>query len=330
MIRLAVAGMAHPHVTYIFSELPHRPEVELVAVSDPDPANLATYAESIGDVPAYADHRQLLEKHDVDVVAANGVFGDRAEVVVDALRAGAHVLADKPLCTSLEQLTAIEDAVAGARGMVSVLFEKRNHPVTLAARRLVEAGTLGELSLIASTGPHALRHRSRPPWFFTPAYGGVLADLAVHDVDMVLALTGAREGDVVGISGKRGYPQYPEFHDHAAMLLRAGPVTATIDAHWLAPEADSSNGRYQMRLVGTRGTAEMRWTEGELEVATHDRDTWLEPLPPKRRPAEDFFDALLAGERPEIGNAESFDATRVALLAQRSADQGGAVERWRI
>ncbi|NEE02226.1 Gfo/Idh/MocA family protein [Phytoactinopolyspora halotolerans] len=330
MIQLAVAGMAHPHVSYVFSELPHRPQVRLVAASDPDPANLARYADSLGDVPTYADHRELLDQHDVDVVAVNGVYVDRAGVVVDALRAGAHVLADKPLCTSLDQLSAIEDAAADSGRIVSVMFEKRGYPVTLAARRLLDAGTLGELALIASTGPHALRHGNRPPWFFTPAYGGVLADLAAHDVDMVLALTGARDGYVVGATGKRAYPQYPDFHDHASMLLRAGPVTATIDAHWLAPEAGNGNGRYQMRLVGTRGTAEMRWTERQLEVATHDQDTWLEPLPPGRRPAEDFVGALLDGTQPEVGTAESIDATRIALLAQHSADSGGTVEAWKI
>ncbi|WP_129663152.1 Gfo/Idh/MocA family protein [Phytoactinopolyspora endophytica] len=330
MIRLAVAGMAHPHVTYVFSELPHRPEVRLVAVCDPDPANLAAYAESIGDVPAYADHREMLDRHDVDVVAVNGVYVDRAGVVVDALGAGADVIADKPLCTSLAQLSTIEEAAAQSGRTVSVMFEKRGYPVTLAARKLLDAGTLGDLTLIASTGPHTLRHPNRPSWFFTADYGGILGDLAVHDVDMVLALTGARDGYVVGASGKGAYPQYPEFRDHGSMLLSAGAVTATIDAHWLAPEAGNGNGRYQMRLVGTRGTAEMRWTERVLEVATHDRDTWLEPLPAGHRPAEDFFDAVLSGGRPEVGTAESVDATRIALLAQHSADNGGTVEHWKI
>lgn len=328
MIRLAVAGMAHPHVTYVLSELPHRPELRLVAVSDPDPDNVAAYAESIGDVPAYADHQEMLARHEVDVVSVNGVYIDRAVAVVDALHAGAHVVVDKPLCTSLEQLSTIETAAAATGRLVSLVFEKRAHPVTRAARRLVAAGTLGDLALITSTGPHPLRHLTRPSWFFTADYGGVLADLAVHDVDVALALTGARDGIVVGTCGKRAYPQYPEFSDHGAMLLAAGEVMATIDAHWLAPE--SGKGRYEMRLVGTQGTAEMRWTEGELGVATHDRDAWLEPLPPKHRPVENFFGALLAGQRPEVGTAESVDATRIALLAQRSADHGGAVEHWKI
>ncbi|AYY14003.1 gfo/Idh/MocA family oxidoreductase [Actinobacteria bacterium YIM 96077] len=330
MIRLAVAGMAHQHVLYIFDELAHQPGVELVAVAEPDPALLARYEDRCGGVPAYGDHREMLSAHDPDIVAVAGVYTHRADVVADALRAGAHVIADKPLCTSLEQLERIEQAARETGGVVSVLFEKRGYPVTLAARRLLATGTLGELTLVASTGPHVLRHRERPPWFFSGAYGGVLGDLAVHDVDMVLAITGARDGYVVGSTGNRAHPQYPEFHDHGAMLLVAGPVTATIDAHWLAPEAAAGSGRYVMRLVGTGGTAEMRWTDGELEVATHERDTWLEPLPTGARPAEDVVTALAAGRPPEVGTAESLAATRLALLAQRSADRGGVVEPWKL
>lgn len=330
MTRLAVAGLAHQHVLYVFDELAYQPDVELVAIAEPDPALRTPYEDRFGSAPVYDDHRAMLDAHDVDVVVVNGIYAQRADAVVDALHAGAHVLADKPLCTDLEQLDQIEQAARDTGNIVSVMFEKRGYPVTLAARRLLADGVLGELTLVASTGPHALRHRQRPAWFFSGSYGGILGDLAVHDVDMVLALTGARAGHVVGATGKRAYPQYPRFSDHGAMFLVAGTVTATIDAHWLAPEAAAGNGRYVMRLVGTAGTAEMRWTDGELEVATHERDTWSEPLPAGVRPAEDFLTALATGKPPEVGTTESLAATRIALLAQRSADHGGVVEPWSL
>nr|WP_246221411.1 Gfo/Idh/MocA family oxidoreductase [Phytoactinopolyspora mesophila] len=326
---MAVAGMAHQHVLYVLDELAFQPAIQLVAASEPDPASRARYQNRTAGIAVYPDHLEMLARHDVDVVAVSGVYAQRADVVVDALNAGADVLADKPLCTSLDQLAAIEEAAARTGRVVSVMFEKRGYPVTLAARRLVADGALGELTLIASTGPHKLRYPERPAWFFTGDYGGILGDLAVHDVDMVLALTGAASGYVVGSAGNRAYPERPAFGDHGAMLLVAGGVSATIDAHWLAPEAAASNGKYVMRLVGTQGTAEMRWTDAELEVCTHERDTWMEKLPAGMRPAQDFFDQRLAGAAPEVGTAESVLATRVALLAQRSADNGGAVEYWR-
>lgn len=331
-IRLAIAGMAHPHVSYLFEELPHRPDVTLVAVSDPDEGLRTKYAGQAG-VPGYADHRDMLAAHDVDVVSTVGVFGHRGAAVVDALRAGAHVLADKPLCTDLGQLAEIEKVAAETGRHVSVIFEKRWYPATLAVRRLIADGVLGDLALVASTGPHKLIYDNRPAWFFRrEEYGGILNDLGVHDIDIVLALSGATSGTVSGLAANNSLPQHDGFTDNGALLLRAdgsgGPVTATIDAHYLNPKAAPFHGHYRMRLVGTRGTAELDWARHQLDVVTDDRPPWTEELPPGLRPAEEFFTALLAGRDPEVTTAISIAATRVALLAQRSADSGGTLETW--
>ncbi|WP_460651611.1 Gfo/Idh/MocA family protein [Kribbella endophytica] len=325
MIRLAVAGTAHPHVDYVLSELTHQPEVELVGVSEPDPAAAARYAGGLG-VPVYASHEEL---PDVDVVAVCGEYGARADVVVAALHRGAHVLADKPLCTTLADLDRIAEAARTADRTVSVMFEKRGYPVTVAARQLVADGILGDLALVASTGPHKLNQASRPDWFFDRSrYGGILGDLAVHDIDLVLALSGASAGTVAGRAGNLSLPDRPGFSDHGAVLLGADAVTATIEAHWMWPAASAYHGHYRMRLTGTAGTAELDWARGTLDVVTHDRDVWSPALGRPVRPAEEFLTALVEGRRPEVGTAESLAATRIALLAQLSADSGGVPQSW--
>jgi len=329
MIRLAVAGMAHPHVEYVLSELTHRPNVRLVGVSEPDPSASQRYASGLG-VPTYASHKDLFDAHDLDVVAVCGEYGARADLVVAALQRGAQVLADKPLCTTLADLDRIAEAASAADRTVSVMFEKRGHPVTLAARRLVAEGLLGDLALIASTGPHKLNYTSRPSWFFDRArYGGILGDLAVHDIDLVLALSGASAGSVVGRAGNLSLSEHPDFSDSGAVLLGADGITATIEAHWLWPAASAHHGHYRMRLTGTSGTAELDWTMGTLDVVTRDRDIYSPPLGRPVRPAEEFLTSLVDGRRPEVGTTESLTATRVALLAQLSADTGGVPQPWR-
>ncbi|ACQ81592.1 oxidoreductase domain protein [Beutenbergia cavernae DSM 12333] len=326
MMRIAVAGMAHPHAAYVLDELAHGP-YELVGTSDPDPANRERWTPQ--GVPSYADHRELLAAHAPDVVAAFGVYGARAAIVIDALDAGAHVVADKPLCTDQADLDAIERAAARADRHVSVVFEKRWHPVTLAARRLVGEGVLGDLALVAATGPHKLLAPTRPPWFFSAdGYGDLLGDLPVHDIDLVLELTGARSGTVSGIAGRRPLPDHPGWTDSGALVLAAGDVAATIEAHWLWPEASDVHGHYRMRLTGTRGVAELDWARSRLTVLTHEREPWDEPLGPGLRPAEQALSALAEGRAPEVTTQASVLATRVALLAARSARDGGRAERW--
>jgi predicted dehydrogenase len=313
-LRLAVLGAAHAHVRYALDEVALRDDVDLVGVSDPGGAYDASYT----------DHRKLLVEQRPDVVMVAGIYADRAEVVVDALGAGAHVLADKPLCTDLAQLAAIETAARSTGRTVSLLLEKRHYPETLAARALLEAGELGELVQVASTGPHKLNRSTRPDWFLTRAgYGGILGDLGVHDIDLVLLLSGATSGTVVGVADESG-----EFARYGSLLLRAGRVAATIEANWLTPAASPVHGDYRMRLTGTEGTAELFWAQGRLVVTTTDRGPWEVELPPGRRPAEDALDAFVAGREPEVGTAASLAATRIALLAQESADDGGLVKAW--
>lgn len=324
VLRLAVLGAAHPHVTYALDELPHHDAIELVGVADPDPALARTYADPYRARP-YADHRALLADLKPDVVMVAGVYAHRARAVVDALDAGAHVLADKPLCTTLDDLDAIEAAAARTGRTVSLLLEKRHYPETIAAQQLLADGTLGDLVLAAASGPHKLRRAERPAWFLDRrTYGGIIADLAVHDLDLILHLSGATEGTVTaaGGPGPGGFPL------HGAVLLGAGALAATVEVSWLTPAASLWHGDYRMRLTGTRGTAELLWARGRLTAVTEVRAPYEVPLPPGRRPAEEALTAFAAGTVPEVDTAQSIAVTRVALLAQLSADEGGTLHRW--
>ncbi|MZD03730.1 Gfo/Idh/MocA family oxidoreductase [Streptomyces sp. SID5785] len=324
MLRLAVLGAAHPHVTYALDELPHHaPAYTLVAVSDRDPALAAAHAGP-HRARAYTDHRALLEAERPDVVMVAGVYADRARTVVDALDAGAHVLADKPLCTSLPELDAIEAAAARAGRTVSLLLEKRHYPETLAARRLLARGDLGDLVMVASSGPHRLKRAERPGWFLDRrTYGGIIGDLAVHDIDLILHLSGATAGTVAASS-----PAGAPFPLHGALLLNAGPLAATVEVSWLTPAAAPWHGDYRMRLTGTRGTAELLWARQRLTVVTDSDAPYEAVLPPGRRPAQEAFTALAAGRSPEVDTAQSVAVTRIALTAQLSADEGGTLHPW--
>lgn len=332
-MKVAILGAAHQHVDYALAEVAQREGLELVAVSEPDPALRERFLGGIS-APSYDSPRELLAAHDVEVALIAGVYSERAGATIAALEAGAHVLADKPLCTSLSQLEQIRRAAQEARRHVSIVFEKRFYPATLALRRLLEDDVLGTIAMVASTGPHALNQPARPDWFMDPAtYGGIAGDLPIHDIDLVLDLVGAQQGSmphgVVSAHAGNARPEdHPGFDDHVSLLLRAGDVPATIEASWLGPEAADVHGHYRMRITGAQGTAEVDWAYRRLTVTTHDRPTWEEPLGEAQRPAQYFFDALQAGREPSVTTAASLQATEVALKAQLSASDGGAPQRF--
>lgn len=328
-MRIAIAGLAHGHVNYVFSEIEHWPEARLVAVSESDPTLLAAYADKLGDAEIFDSLPELLGKHDVDAVAVTGIYADRASDAIAAMNAGADVLADKPLCTDLDQLSEIRSTVTATGRSLSVIFEKRHYGATIALRELIAAGELGDISLIATTGPHKLLYEARPEWFFERArYGGIVGDLASHDIDMTLWLTGAESGTIMASAGNSRLPQHPEFQDHFGLLMRAGRVSATMEAHWLSPEASPLHGHYRMRVTGSQGTAEVDWALNTLQVATHQSAPREIELGPRRRAAEYFFESLQNGIPLAISTADSLLATEVSLLGQLSADGNGVPLAW--
>lgn len=329
MIRIGLFGAAHGHVAYALDEARQRENVHLVGAVEPDVEARTTHLASVPDLPLFDNDQALLGEGDIDVAVVSGRYSMRARSVIAALEAGADVLADKPLCTTLEDLEQIREVAVKNGRRVSVMFEKRHYPETLAARKLLAEGTLGELALVASTGPHKMLLPHRPQWFLDPKqYGGIANDLPVHDIDLVLTLAAAEEGWVSATTGCVRAADHPGFDDHVALILQAGPVAATIEANWLSPEAAPMHGHYRMRLTGSEGTAEIDWALGHVTVATHDREPWQEPLPVGLRPAQDFFDALEEGREPEVSTKESLLATHVALLAQASADRQGKQLLW--
>lgn len=333
-MKVAILGAAHQHVDYALAEVGYREELELVAAAEPDAALRERFLGGVV-APLYGSVQELLASHDVDVALVAGIYSERAAATVAALDAGAHVLADKPLCTSLEQWDDIREAAERTRRHVSIVFEKRFHPATVALRRLLADGVLGTIAMVASTGPHKLNQPTRSEWFLDPAtYGGIAGDLPIHDIDLVLDLVARQSGaaaaptrgTVSALAGNAREQDHPGFDDHVSLLLHAGGVPATIEANWLGPEASDVHGHYRMRLTGSQGTAEVDWAYGRLTVTTHDRPTWEEPLGDAQRPAQYFFDALLAGREPEVTTAASLLATNVALKAQLSAEAGGTVQ----
>lgn len=334
MIDLVIAGVQHPHFRYYLDSVADRDDARVVAFSEADQATREAVAAETG-LQAYADHRELIEATKPTVVGVAAEFGSHGTIVLDALGADCHVLADKPLCTRLSELEQIEQAVARTDKLLSVMFEKRGYGPSLLARKLYEEGELGEITLVAASGPHKLNEPTRPDWFWSQeTYGGVLADLTTHDADMFLWFTGATSGTVTGRAANLGVPEHPEFEDTGlAMVTADGPGGATgamgaLEVHWSSPKAAPWHGDYRMRLTGTKGTAELLWRTGELFVATDTREPELITCEPNRSAAAYFLDALIAGEEPSITAADSIAATRIALLAQDSAANGGELRRW--
>ena len=138
VVGLGTFGSFHARV---WSELPY---TRLAAVCDRDAARAAALGAQYG-VPWYTDHRALLAQCSCEAVSVATPDHLHRQVAVDAARAGKHVLVEKPLATSREDVNAIVQAAKqnGVRVMCD-LHNRVNPPFALARQRIA-GGELGEV-----------------------------------------------------------------------------------------------------------------------------------------------------------------------------------------
>jgi predicted dehydrogenase len=325
MPSIAVIGVAHPHVEYVLGELTSLAgEYTVIGVQDRDQALAARYAAPFR-APTFERVEALLALRP-DVVMIAGRYVDRGGDAVAALRAGAHVIADKPLCTSLDHLDDLERAVRESDRSVTLLLEKRGYPETLAAQEAIDAGRLGDIVGITTSGPHKLNAANRPDWFLRRSdYGGILGDLAVHDLDAALLFAPAASAVVRGWTTAE-HPEGFARYGVASVVTPTAVITAEVS--WLTPQGSDVHGDYRMRVVGTTGSLEIFWARGRVELTTEDSRAYDLALPPARLPALDALVALADGTQSASSTRDALAVTRLALLAQYSADHGGESRVW--
>ncbi len=137
--------------------------------------------------------RRTARRPSIAFIVTAAIPFDRPAIAIAAMRHGKDVMVDKPAVATLAQLQEIERIVAETGRIWSVCFSERFlTPSTLKALELVQGGAIGRLVQTIGLGPHRLNRALRPAWFWDKStYGGILNDIASHQIDQFLAFTGA-------------------------------------------------------------------------------------------------------------------------------------------
>ena len=160
------------------------PDVELIALAEPDPDRRQEVRRTVPAVPVYADYHDLLKIQHLDAIIATVPTALHTEVAIAAMQLGKHIYLEKPIAPSLSEADKIVSAwkQAGVVGMVG--FNYRFNALHRAARMQIQAGRLGPLVGVRSV--FCTPVRSMPAWRqYRSNGGGVLLDLASHHIDLV-------------------------------------------------------------------------------------------------------------------------------------------------
>jgi predicted dehydrogenase len=329
-MRFAAIGLDHRHIYHMVDELlkagatcaGYCPETS-------DPRVLAGFRERFPDLPAM-DRRALLDDPRVGAICCAAVPCDRAGIAIEAMRRGKDVMCDKPGIVSFDDLAAIRAVVAETGRIFSICFSERFVvPSALLASKLVADGAIGRVVHTTGLGPHRLNRAIRPAWHFdTATYGGILADIASHQIDQFLFYTGSDDARVVAsMAGNVGHPDLPGFEDLGDLTLESDRARGYVRVDWFTADGLPTWGDGRLILLGTEGTIELRkyvdldGRPGTDHLFLVDRagtrhiDASGEPLT--------YFRNFMADVRDRTETAMTqrhvFTVTRLALEAQRDA-----------
>jgi UDP-N-acetylglucosamine 3-dehydrogenase len=214
----------------------------LVAVADPDESARRRAVGGMG-IPEYADWREMLEREagELDAVTIACSSEAHAEVALDALDAGLHVLVEKPIATTVPDALRMRSASLEAGRKLMVGHIERFNPAVSKLRELVAEGRLGSIYRAQATRVGPLPARIQD--------AGVAIDLATHDLDILQHILGAGIDEVYA-DGRRFVHEAQE--DLLTCLVRfngvASDVLGLLDVNWLTPEK-----KREVALIGENG-----------------------------------------------------------------------------
>lgn len=240
------------------------PDVEIVAVADINEAEATRVAEQYGVKHIFTDFRDLLkidEIRAVDVCLHNNLH---APVTIAALEAGKDVQCEKPMAGAYIDAVAMYDAAKRTGRRLGVPLRMIFSKEAKAARKLIEAGKLGDIYYGRAVG---FRRRGRP---FVDGYGtanfvqkssasgGALYDMGVYHISMMLHLLGATEVETISGATHQAIPMYEDRRASSnydveelglGLVRLAGGITLSIEESW-AMHYDSTE---SSKVLGSLG-----------------------------------------------------------------------------
>lgn len=326
--RLAVVGLQHSHIRRVFPYAQRTGAFDVVAVVEEEQSVREEAAQQYG-LPTYTSLEELLENESVDAAALAPVNSQKASLARVCLEAGLDVIVDKPLATDLADLEALANIQKTSGRIVSLMLTLRFAPEYRTARRLIQEGAIGRLVHVWMNRPHKLNLPRRPAWMFDRAqYGGLIADLSIHDIDIFRWVSGARWEDVEQISalhGNYGVSGHQDFEDAGHVLLRLKDGTvASFEASWLTPEAAPYHGDCRAIFTGTDGVVEIDTVGKKVTLVTGSQPPEEVPLDEPGSVEDDFVLGRQQGAAAmTLPPEEAFESTAWSLRARDLADRAG-------
>jgi predicted dehydrogenase len=329
-------------------------DVQTLCIAGPDVDRCRAAAKEF-DIPrVVSDYRDMLAMPDIDAVSVCVPNVYHHVIAVDALKAGKHLLCEKPLATNACEAQCIVDAARANDRILMVDMNNRFSANARALKTLIDEGTLGPIHFGKATW---LRRHGIPGfggWFTTKSMsgGGPLIDIGVHMLDLALYLMGFPEpvsvmGSTYNVFGSRGLGTHPDWipiegqitgtfdvEDLAVGMVKlANGATLMVEASWAGHQEKEDD--IAIRLYGQDGGASMLMPDYQKEDCVRiftDVDGKAADFAPEftldgdhARAVAHFVECIREGKQPLAAGEQGVTLMRIIDALYKSAATGREV-----
>jgi predicted dehydrogenase len=294
----------------------------LLAVGSRSQASADAYAREWKIPRVHGSYEALLADPEIDVIYNSLPNHLHAEWTIKAVQAGKHVLCEKPLALSVEEVDAVKAAAQKHGRVVTEAFMYRHHPQTLKVQELVQNGSLGTLKLVRGSFSYMLTRagdvRLNPEWG-----GGSIWDVGCYPISYTRTVVGAAPLEVFGwqVTGQTGIDD-----TFVGQMRFEQDVLAQFDSSFAIPF------HVFMEIIGSEGTLNVPnpYKPGLAEKIYLTRGDKLETIRIRGQElyigeVEDMADAILLGKGPRVSLDDSRANVAVICALLEAARQGKPV-----
>ncbi|MDR3611415.1 MAG: Gfo/Idh/MocA family oxidoreductase [Ignavibacteriaceae bacterium] len=203
----------------------------LIACCDTNPEAAGKFGKEF-NCRSYTDYKQLLEKEDADIIVVAVVNKFAKEIIIESLKRGKHVLAEKPLGRNLSEANEIVSAAKDNGVVLKTGFNHRFHPAIMEARKIIDKGEIGRVFNIRGRYGHGGRAGMEKEWRASKELcgGGELLDQGVHIIDLIRWFGGGIK-EVIGKVETKFWDLEVEDNAFGVLKTESG-VTASFHVSW--------------------------------------------------------------------------------------------------
>ncbi len=327
----------------------------VTAFSDPDSGSRELAVKQLGrSVRAFTNHRELLDSGLVDVVIVATPNFTHIDILEDAFKTSLHIFIEKPLCTTIDDCLKVIEWSKNRRGLVWMGLEYRYMPPVAELISIVHRGEVGEVQQVSIREHREPFYPKVGNWNrFTSKTGGTLVEKCCHYFNLMDHISGewpvrvfASGGQRVNFLDEKHDGKRADMLDSAFVILEyASGKRGMLD---LCMFAENTVDKEHISVTGSQGKVESflpslevrygkrsavgnfeQWSHAAAKPKVESRKVWDENI--KYQGFHygasyiehlKFFNAIKAGESPEVSLEDGLRSVASGLAAQKSIAEG--------